>query len=117
MIEKHLTISRADGALDSAFSMEADHLRELAEGTRLVWLSRGSVAYGTGATEETSRKERPSIYAVRPIAKGEELTADNIRVIRPGAGLPPKHFRELIGRRAAADIPAETPMQWEFVDE
>ena len=117
MIEKHLTISRSDGALDSAFSVEADQLRELADGTRLVWLSRGSVAYGACAAEETSRKERPSIYAVRPIAKGEELNAENIRVIRPGAGLPPRHFHKLIGRRAAEDIAAETPMKWELVDE
>ena len=117
MIEKHLTIRRDDGALDSAFSMEPAHLRELAEGTRLVWMSRGSVTYGTGAAEETSRKERPSIYAVKPIAAGDELTGENIRVIRPGAGLAPKHFTELLGRRAARDIAAETPLAWELVDE
>lgn len=117
IVEKHLTISRGDGALDSPFSMEPAHLRELAEGTRLVWLSRGSVNYGSGTAEETSRKERPSIYAVKSIARGEPLTPENIRVIRPGAGLPPKHFLELIGRRAAKDIAAETPMQWELVDD
>ena len=116
MIEKHLTIRRDDGALDSAFSMEPAHLKELAEGTRLVWLSRGSVKYGTTASEETSRKERPSIYAVAPIAAGEEITAEKIRVIRPGAGLAPKHFHELIGCRAAQDIAAETPMSWALVE-
>ena len=117
MIEKHLTISREDGALDSAFSMEPRHLKELADGTRRVWLSRGSVRYGTAATEETSRKERPSIYAVAPIAKGETLTSDNIRVIRPGAGLPPKYFKELMGQRAGQDIAAETPLSWALVEQ
>jgi N-acetylneuraminate synthase len=117
MIEKHLTIARDDGALDSAFSMEPAHLKELAEGTRRVWLSRGSVTYGTGVSEETSRKERPSIYAVKAIAAGEALTEENLRVIRPGAGLAPKHFSELIGRRASQDIPAETPMAWSLVDQ
>ena len=117
MIEKHLTVRRDDGALDSPFSMEPSHLRELADGTRAVWRSRGSVTYGTGVSEETSRKERPSIYAVRSIAAGEELTAENMRVIRPGAGLAPKHFKELLGRRAAKEIPAETPLAWELVHE
>jgi N-acetylneuraminate synthase len=116
MIEKHLTIRRDDGALDSAFSMEPGHLKELAEGTRRVWLSRGSVKYGTSAAEETSRKERPSIYAVAPIAAGERITTDKIRVIRPGAGLAPKHYNELIGCRAAEDIAAETPMDWALVE-
>lgn len=116
MIEKHLTIRRASGALDAAFSMEPADLAELAEGTRLLWLSRGSVRYGCGATEETSKKERPSIYAVKRVAQGEPLTSDNIRVIRPAAGLPPKHFKELLGRRARQELPAETPLSWELVE-
>ena len=117
MIEKHLTLRRDDGALDSAFSMEPAHLKELADGTKAVWRSRGSVTYGAGASEETSRKERPSIYAVKPIAAGESLTMENIRVIRPAAGLAPKHFKELLGRRAARDIAAETPLAWDLVDD
>jgi len=116
MIEKHLTIRRADGALDSAFSMEPADLADLVDGTRLVWLSRGAVSYGCRPTEETSRKERPSIYAVKPIAAGEALTTDNIRVIRPGAGLAPKHFSELIGRRARKEVPAETPLSWSLLE-
>lgn len=116
MIEKHLTIRRSDGALDSGFSMEPADLAELVEGTRLVWLSRGSVNYGCGRAEETSRKERPSIYAVKAISRGEALTSNNIRVIRPGAGLAPKHFHELIGRRTREDIAAETPLSWALVE-
>jgi N-acetylneuraminate synthase len=116
-IEKHLTLRRADGGLDAPFSMEPADLRELTEGVSLVWLSRGVVAYGTHCSEETSRKERPSIYVVRPIAKGEPLTADNIRVIRPGAGLAPREFHRVIGRRAATDIPAETPLTWSLIED
>jgi sialic acid synthase SpsE len=81
-----------------------------------VWLSRGSVSYGCGVSEETSKKERPSIYAVKPIARGEPLTRDNIRVIRPAAGLAPKHFNALLGRRAQTDVGAETPLNWELVE-
>ena len=116
MIEKHLTVRRSDGALDSAFSMEPADLAELAKGTRCVWLSRGSVAFGCATAEETSKKERPSIYAVKAIARGEPLTSDNIRVIRPSAGLAPKHFNELIGRRAREEVAAETPLSWTLLE-
>lgn len=115
VIEKHLTLSRADGGLDAPFSMEPDDLSELAQGSRLVWLSRGSVRYGTQEVEETSRKERPSIYVTRPVAKGDFFTADNIRVIRPGFGLPPKDYHRVLGRRASTDIAAETALAWSMI--
>ncbi|MGQ0559086.1 MAG: pseudaminic acid synthase [Sphingosinicella sp.] len=115
MIEKHLTMRRADGGLDAAFSMEPADLKETVEGSRRVWLSRGSVRYGTQAVEQTSRKERPSIYVTRPIAAGETFTPDNIRVIRPGFGLPPKEYRRILGRRAASDIEAESPLTWSLI--
>ena len=73
VIEKHLTISRSDGGVDSAFSLEPDELRELVEGTHLVWQSRGDIRYGPQPVEEASLKERPSIYVVSPVKKGEKI--------------------------------------------
>ena len=115
MIEKHLTLRRSDGGLDAPFSMEPADLKETVEGSRLVWLSRGSVIYGTQGVEETSRKERPSIYVTKPIAAGEAFTPDNIRVIRPGFGLAPKYYRGVLGRRAAKNIEPESALAWSMI--
>jgi pseudaminic acid synthase len=115
VIEKHLTISRAEGGLDSAFSIEPSELRELVTGTELVWRSLGTVSYGPLAVEGTTLKERPSIYVVRAMKRGEQFTERNIRIIRPANGLPPKHYKSLIGKICACDIEAESPMSWAFV--
>jgi pseudaminic acid synthase len=115
LIEKHFTIARADGGLDAAFSIEPSELRELATGTELVWKSLGKVSFGALGIEETSVKERPSIYVVRSMKKGEKFTEHNLRIIRPSAGLAPKHYRGLIGKTCACDIVAETPMSWDMV--
>jgi len=116
VIEKHVTLSRAEGGVDAAFSLEPPELRELAEGTELVWLSRGGISYGPRLIEETSLKERPSIYVVGRVKKGERFTEKNIRIIRPGNGLPPKHYQLVIGKCAARDIDAEMPMSWDLID-
>jgi pseudaminic acid synthase len=115
VVEKHLTISRAEGGLDSAFSIEPPELRELVKGTDAVWRSLGGVCYAPLDVEKTSIKERPSIYVVRAIRKGEHFTEDNIRIIRPANGLAPKHYRSLIGKTCACDVAAESPMTWAFV--
>jgi len=117
IIEKHLTLSRLDGGLDASFSMEPADLKEVVEGTKQVWLSRGSVRYGVQSVEQTSRKERPSIYVSRAIALGEVFTPENIRIIRPGYGLPPKDFYRVLGRRAAIDIGAETALNWSMIED
>jgi len=116
VIEKHLTLSRMDGGLDANFSMEPADLKETTEGIKKVWLSRGAVRYGTQLVEETSRKERPSIYVVRSIAAGELFTKENIRIIRPGYGLPPKDFLRILGRKAVTDISAETSLKRTMID-
>lgn len=115
VIEKHFTLVRADGGVDSAFSIEPAELRELVEGTELVWRSLGDVCYDPLAVEETSLKERPSIYVVRPIKKGETFTDENVRIIRPANGLAPKHYRSVIGRTSACDVDGEVPMSWDLV--
>ena len=115
VIEKHFTISRAEGGVDSAFSIEPPELHELVEVTELVWRSRGDVRYGPLPTEETSLKERPSIYVVRPIKKGEKFTEENIRIIRPANGLAPKHYSSVIGKTCACDLNEELPLSWDLL--
>lgn len=116
VIEKHFTISRTEGGVDSAFSIEPLELHELAQGTELVWQSLGNISYGSLAVEDTSLKERPSIYVVRPIKKGELFTEENVRVIRPANGLAPKHYSSIIGKKCKFDIQAETPMSWNMIE-
>jgi pseudaminic acid synthase len=115
VIEKHFTISRAEGGLDSAFSLEPAELRELVDGTELVWRSLGALSYGPLAIEETSIRERPSIYVVCAMKKGDRFTESNVRIIRPANGLAPKHYRSLLGKTCACDIEPESPMSWAFV--
>jgi N-acetylneuraminate synthase len=115
VVEKHLTIARAKGGVDSAFSIEPSELRELADGCELVWRSRGDVRYGPLPVEETSLKERSSIYVVRPIKKGEKFTADNVRIIRPANGLAPKHYHAVIGKTCACNLDGAVPMSWELL--
>lgn len=115
VIEKHFTIARAEGGVDSAFSIQPTELRELVEGTELVWRSNGYVRYGPLAVEETSLKERPSIYVVRPVKKGEKFTVENVRIIRPANGLAPKHYSSVIGKTCACDIDGDVPMTWDLL--
>jgi N-acetylneuraminate synthase len=115
VIEKHFTMARADGGLDAAFSIEPLELRELATGTEMVWKSLGKVSFGALGVEEASVKERPSIYVVRSMKKGEKFTEQNLRIIRPSTGLAPKYYRGLIGKTCACDITAEMPMSWDMV--
>jgi len=110
VVEKHLTMSRAAGGVDAAFSLEPGEFRELVEGTRRVWESRGEARFGPHPSEGASVRERPSIYVVHDVRKGERFTDRNVRIVRPGNGLAPKHFAAILGRRAAYDIDGETPL-------
>jgi pseudaminic acid synthase len=115
-IEKHVTLARADGGPDSAFSLEPDELATLVEGTRVAWEAIGTANYERAASEAGNAIFRRSVYAVRDIAPGEILSADTIRIIRPGNGLAPRHFDELIGKRARVAIARGTALQWELVE-
>jgi pseudaminic acid synthase len=116
IVEKHVTLSRAGGGVDAAFSLEPPELGELVKGVKLVWQSRGDVHYDPMPVEAASLKERPSIYVVRPVRKGQNFTAENVRIIRPANGLAPKHYRLVIGRPATRDIDAGVPLSWDLVD-
>src|SRR5690606_24547194 len=99
VIEKHFTLARADGGVDSAFSLEPHELKLLVEETERAWQSVGEVRYGGSDDEQASLKYRRSIYISRDVKAGEQLTAENIRIVRPGFGLAPKYYDLLIGRR------------------
>ncbi|MHB1130374.1 MAG: pseudaminic acid synthase [Ilumatobacteraceae bacterium] len=116
VIEKHFTLRRADGGVDSSFSMEPDELRQLAVESERVWQSIGSVSYGPTAAEKNSLVFRRSIYIVEDVEKGEVISEKNVRRIRPGLGLPPKHFNDVLGRRFTKDLGRGTPLTWDLIE-
>jgi pseudaminic acid synthase len=115
IIEKHFTISRADGGPDAAFSLEPEEFRKLVDDCKSARLAIGSVGYSLAESERANTRFRRSIYAVKPIKAGQPLTAENIRVIRPGFGLPPKHLPDIIGRMAARDIAYGEALTWSSI--
>jgi N-acetylneuraminate synthase len=115
VVEKHFTLARADGGPDSAFSLEPDEFRTLVEDCKRAWTALGKPTYDLQGCERGSIVFRRSIYVVRDVAAGEELTSENIRSIRPGHGLPPKHLPEVLGRKASHDLKRGDPLDWESV--
>ena len=115
VIEKHFTLRRADGGVDSTFSLEPEELRALVVETERAWQSLGCATYGTSAAERQSLIFRRSIYVARDLKAGEVLTRENLRCIRPGHGLPPKYFEMLLGHRVSRDVKKGTPMDWKLV--
>lgn len=115
LIEKHFTLSRADGGVDSAFSMEPDELHQLVIETERAWQSLGYVSYGATKDEEKSVRFRRSLYVGQPMEAGEIFTADSLRIIRPGFGLAPKYFDDLIGKPIKKATPAGTPVTWDLI--
>ena len=115
VIEKHFTLSRADGGTDAAFSIEPEELKNLVEETARAFQALGSVQYGIQEAEENSLRYKRSVYVVKDIKKGESFTKENIRVIRPGDGMPPKYYEMLLGKTATADLDKGTPMNWDLI--
>jgi len=115
MIEKHFTLRRADGGVDSAFSLEPEEFALLRTETERAWQGLGQVRYGATAAEEPSRAFRRSLYVTRDLKAGEALTRDNLRAVRPGFGLPPKHITQVLGRRVSRDVEAGTPLHWDLL--
>lgn len=115
VIEKHFTLRRADGGVDAAFSMEPEEMKALAVETERAWQSLGEVRYGLTEGEKKSIIYRRSIYVVKDIKAGEVLTTDNLRIIRPGYGLPPKDLDVLLGKRVNRDIARGTAMAWDML--
>jgi pseudaminic acid synthase len=116
VIEKHFTLDRADGGVDSTFSLEPHEMASLVVESERAWQALGQVAYGATAAERNSTKYRRSLYASADIAAGEPLTSDNVRAIRPGLGLAPKHLDTVLGKRAKTAVARGTPLAWNLLD-
>lgn len=114
-IEKHFTLARSDGGVDSAFSLEPAELRQLVEETERAWSALGHVVYEPTETEISSMKGRRSLYIAKDMKAGDLLTPENLRRIRPGLGLPPKHYETLLGRRINRNVAKGTPVSWDMI--
>jgi len=115
VIEKHFTLARADGGVDSTFSLEPAELRLLRTETERAALALGGVVFGGTAAEQKSLAFRRSLYIARDVVAGEVLTADNLRAIRPGFGLAPKYHDVVMGKRVNRALKAGTPLAWDHV--
>jgi N-acetylneuraminate synthase len=115
VIEKHMTLDRSEGGVDSAFSLEPDEFAALVRESEVAWTARGREHFGVSAAEEGSLQFRRSLYCVRDIAAGEQFTSENVRAIRPGLGLPPSDLHAVLGKTAAANVSRGTAIAWEHV--
>lgn len=115
VIEKHFTLRRADGGVDSSFSLEPEEFKLLRIESERAWQGLGDVTYGGTKAEEKSRAFRRTLYVARDMKAGERLTAENLRIVRPGFGLPPKYYDTLLGKRINRDAVAGTPLQWDLL--
>ncbi|MEM7785473.1 MAG: pseudaminic acid synthase [Planctomycetota bacterium] len=115
IIEKHLTISRNDPGPDSTFSLEPDEFEEMVQSVRLAEKTLGQVHYGTTQSDKNNLAFRRSLFAIRNIEEGEPFTSENVRSIRPGQGLEPKHLEQVLDSHASEPITRGTPLQWRHV--
>jgi N-acetylneuraminate synthase len=115
VIEKHFTLNRADGGVDSAFSLEPSEIAQLVVETGRAWEAMGEVSYGPSEAEKDSMQFRRSLYVVKDLKAGDLLTRDNVRAIRPGFGLATKHIEQVLGRAANQDVKRGTALGWEMI--
>ena len=116
MVEKHLTLRRADGGPDGAFSMETEEFATMVRDIRTLEKALGTDEYVLTDTQKLEHNGSRSLFVVKDIKAGEVLTPDNIRSIRPGIGMHTKHYEEVLGRHAKSDLKKGTPLQWELID-
>ncbi|GAB2719762.1 pseudaminic acid synthase [Paenibacillus thermoaerophilus] len=114
VIEKHFTLRRADGGVDSAFSLEPEELELLVVETRRAWEGLGQIHYGISDEEKSSTRFKRSLYIAADLMPGDILTAENLRIIRPGYGLDPKYYDLLIGKKVRKAVQKGTPVSWEL---
>lgn len=115
VIEKHFTLSRAEGGVDSAFSLEPAEMQLLVNETESAWRSLGKITYGASENEKSSLMYRRSLYIVEDMKKGDILSSKNVRTIRPGFGLKPKYIEQLLGKTVKKDISKGTPLAWDLI--
>ncbi|HEY0941088.1 MAG TPA: pseudaminic acid synthase [Steroidobacter sp.] len=115
VIEKHFTVRRADGGVDSAFSMEPAEMTQLVTESTRAWQALGGVSYGITPAEHKSIQFRRSLYVVKDMQAGDKLTPENLRAIRPGLGLPTKYLPQLLGKTVNRDVRRGTAMSWDLI--
>jgi pseudaminic acid synthase len=115
VIEKHFTLSRADGGVDSAFSLEPDEFRLLVQESERTWQALGTITYGPTAKEKDSMQYRRSLYFVRDLKAGERIDEHNVRAIRPGYGLPAKYYEIVLGKCINQNVQKGTPVDWKYI--
>ena len=116
VIEKHFTLSRADGGINAAFSMEPQEMRQLVRECNEAWEAVGEVCYELTEEEKASCAYRRSLYIVEDLKKGDALTEENIRIIRPSYGLPPKYYDVLLGKKVICDVKRGTALTWNIIE-
>jgi N-acetylneuraminate synthase len=117
VIEKHFTLNRDEGGVDSTFSMEPHEFASLVSESQKAWLSLGKVNYGPTEAEHKSMQFRRSLYITQDLDAGDKLTVENLRAIRPGLGLPPKYIDLLLGKKIAKSVLKGTPLSWDLIGE
>lgn len=115
LIEKHFTLSRADGGVDAAFSMEPEEMRQLVIESEQAWQALGQISYSPGEQESKSLKFRRSLYVAQDMAAGEVLTPENLRIVRPGYGLEPKYYDVFLGKKVNQAVKKGTPLNWDLI--
>ncbi len=115
VIEKHFTLDRADGGVDSTFSIEPAELKQLVRDTDIARKALGKISYGPTSSEKQSVQFRRSLYVVKDMKKGDVVTEENVRVIRPGYGLAPKYMDLVLGRKVRCDVKKGTAVSWDII--
>ncbi len=116
IVEKHFTLDRSAGGPDDSFSLEPAQLGDLCTGARTAWCALGSVNYARKSSESGNTIFRRSLFVAEDMKPGDSFTPENLRSVRPGYGLPPKHYDSLIGRRIKVSANKGTPLTWEMVE-
>lgn len=116
VIEKHFTLSRESGSVDDSFSLIPSEFKEMVDFVRIAEKTLGSIKYGGVKSEESSKKYRRSLYTTKKIKKGEIITSDNIKSVRPGNGLHTKYYDSILGKKSRCDIEFATPLNWDLVE-
>lgn len=116
IVEKHFTLNRSEKGPDSEFSMEPEEFAQMVNDIRHIEQALGVVSYELTKGEQNERCFRRSLFVIQDIKKGDPFTKENVRSIRPGYGLPPKHFEEILGKVAVTDVARGTPLSWDLID-
>lgn len=116
VIEKHMTLSRADGGPDGAFSMEPEEFKQMVTDIRNIEAALGNCTYELSETQKRGKKNSRSLYVIHDIKRGEEITKDNVKSIRPGYGIKPKYYDVVLGMKANKDLSRGTALKWEYLE-